>query len=132
MARIAAVAAVAVSGLAVSAGPAAADASGCTPAAFGMVCGSVYGSGRYVSDAGVARDKVTPEAICDYQGVLTVYNSGGTRIYQERSPRHGGCNYGRAWFDFYPNRYFPNNSKLSLSFYERGVHQGTTSFRIYQ
>lgn len=112
-----------------TAGPAAADASGCTPADLGMVCGNVWGDSTYVHDAGIARDKIEL-SICDYQGVVTVYNSSGSKIWQKHSPRHGGCSVGRAWFDFPVNRYFPNNSKISLSWYERGVHQATVSHRI--
>lgn len=106
------------------------DASGCTPASYGMVCGVVKGKGLRVDTAHIVRDKVWPEAICDYQAVLTVYDGRGARIHQQRSTRHGGCSMGRAWFDLDVRKSFPNNSKIALSFYERGVHQGTTSYKI--
>ncbi|MEV0536847.1 hypothetical protein [Kitasatospora sp. NPDC050463] len=106
------------------------NASGCTPASYGMVCGVVKGKALRVDTAHIARDKVWPEAICDYEAVLTVYNSKGSKIHQQRSPRHGGCSMGRAWFDLDVRKSFPNNSKIALSFYERGVHQGTTSYKI--
>lgn len=131
--RVVALAAVCVAGLLGSlllAQPASADADGCTPASSGMVCGVVDGNGLYVDSAGVVRDKADLTGICNYQGVLTVYNSAGSQIFQQKSGKRSGCTHGRAWFDFYPRRYFPNKSKITLSFYEANVLQGAVSFRI--
>jgi hypothetical protein len=108
------------------------SASGCTLAPNGYVCGKVDGSGLHVSAAHVARGKSGTEFICDYQGTVRVYNSAGRRIYLKRSGRHQGCTPLRAWFDFSVNRTFPNNSKLCTSFYERGIRQGTTCFKIHR
>jgi len=113
------------------AAPANASASGCTLAPHGYVCGKVDGSGLYVRAAHVARGKAGSDFICDYQGTVRVYNTAGRVIYLKKSGRHQGCTPLRAWFDFSIKRHFPNHSKLCTSFYERGVRQGTTCFRIH-
>lgn len=114
------------------AAPANASASGCTLAPNGYVCGKVDGSGLYVRAAHVSRGKQGTDFICDYQGTVRVYNSAGTLIYVKKSGRHQGCTPLRAWFDFSIQRSFPPSSKLCTSFYERGVRQGTTCFRIHR
>ncbi|MFE9776378.1 hypothetical protein ACFYOV_32940 [Streptomyces sp. NPDC005931] len=120
-----------VGGLTATASPASADAGGCTPAPYGTVCGDVYDStGLHVNRVQINRFKAWPEAICDYVGVVTVYNSSGTQIFQQKSTRHYGCVSAAAEFDLSVNRYFPNNSKIAIGFYERNQHQGTVSFKI--
>ncbi|PZG23378.1 hypothetical protein C1I95_03350 [Micromonospora craterilacus] len=134
MATMFTLAAITAATLVTTASPAAATASGCTAARdIGLVCGEVIGSGLHISTATVTRTRPgwpVSGNVCDYQGLITVYNSSGSQIYQQRSPKHSGCTFYIGWFDFNVNRYFPNNSKISLSFYEYGVHQGTVSFKI--
>ncbi|HET6707009.1 hypothetical protein [Amycolatopsis sp.] len=114
--------------------PASANASGCTAAyEKGAVCGTVGGDGLYVDWVEVSRSKPDwpfGENVCDYQGVVTVYNSGGSRIYQQRSGVHAGCVYLVGYVDLSVGSYFPNNSKITLSFYEEGAYQGAVSFKI--
>jgi hypothetical protein len=115
--------------------PAAANVSGCTGArGGGLVCGYVGGAGLYVQDAQVSHsipDWQPAPTVCDYEGVVTVYDSNSTKIYQQHSGRVPGCALVSGYVDFYINRYFPNNSKITLSFYEDfGQYKGAVSFKI--
>jgi hypothetical protein len=120
---LAALAFAAGTGLAARPTDAAADSFGCTWAPYGDVCIFVWGTGLYVHHVQVVRNKIDYSLICDYQGHLTV-SSGGKVIYSRWSPRYTGCTPLKAWFDWYPNRSFPNKSIVCTEFYERGELQG--------
>ena len=108
-----------------------ADAVGCTPAPYGDVCIFVWGSGLYVSHVQVVRNKIDYSLICDYQGRMTVRNGDGVLLDSRWSRRHSGCTPLKAWFDWYPRRTYPNQSKLCTAFFERGVRQGKACETIH-
>lgn len=109
------------------------NASGCTlTSTTQYVCIYVYGSGTYVNRVSVVRQKLSSIAICNYQGLMNVWNSSGTLIDRRWSPFHSGCSYGRAWFDWYPAKNYPNNSSVCTYFYEGyGKLQGVACKKIY-
>ena len=109
---------------------AASDAVGCTWAPYGDVCIWVWGTGRYVRHVQVDRNKADYSGICYYQGHLTV-SSGGRVIYSRWSPKYKGCTPLKAWFDWYPQRSFPNGSTICTAFFERGEVQGKACETIH-
>jgi hypothetical protein len=124
--------------VALGANPASADSSGCTFTSSSLksyVCIAIKGSGTYVSHVSVSRGKFEPvsaNAICNYQGLMNVWNSSGTLIDHRWSPFHSGCSYFRAWFDWYPNKSYPNNSSMCTYFYEGYGHlQGVACKKIH-
>lgn len=115
----------AVAAMAISAGapaPAVASADGCTGAPYGYVCVQVEGEGRYVERLGAVRGKANWSAICDYSARVVVRAPSG-RTWRYRSPFHRGCSWGRAWFDWYPRRRFPHESRVCAYFYEDGTRK---------
>jgi hypothetical protein len=108
-----------------------ADANGCTAAPYGMVCIVVEGDGLRVDHAAVVRDKADPAFICKYRGRMTVTDRSGKVIDKRYSSRHKGCTPLRAWFDWYPKKKYPNNSKLCTTFFEDGEEQGTACATIH-
>lgn len=102
--------------------PAAASADGCTGAPYGYVCVQVEGERRYVERLGAVRGKANWSAICDYSAKVVVRAPSG-RKWRYRSPFHRGCSWGRAWFDWYPRRRFPHNSRVCAYFYEDGTRR---------
>jgi hypothetical protein len=110
--------------LGVGASKASADSYGCTWAPYGNVCILIEGSGLYVQHVRVRRAKIDYSLICNYQARMTVRTSGGRLIDSRWSPYHRGCTPIWAWFDWYPRRYYPNNSKICTAFFEGGVLQG--------
>jgi hypothetical protein len=127
---LAAIALAAGVGLALRPADAAGDAVGCTWAPYGDVCIFVWGSGRYVHHVQVDRNKIDYSGICYYQGHLTV-SSGGSVIYSRWSPKYQGCTPLKAWFDWWPNRSFPDGSTICTAFYERGELQGKPCEKIH-
>ena len=107
-----------------AAAPARGDAIGCTWAPYGDVCIFVWGTGLYVHHVQVVRNKPYYNMICDYQGRLTVHKEGLGRIYSRWSPFHSGCTPLKAWFDWYPDRRFPDQSIVCVAFFEHGKRQG--------
>jgi hypothetical protein len=114
-----AVAAVVTAGSLGAAAPAGASAEGCTGAPNGYVCVQVEGESRYVERLGAVRGKASWSAICDYRAKVVVRAPSG-RKWVYKSPFHRGCSWGRAWFDWYPRRNFPHNSRVCSWFYEDG------------
>jgi hypothetical protein len=118
--------ALATTALVLSAGasPARADSYGCTWAPYGNVCILIEGSGLYVSHVRVRRAKIDYGLICNYQARMTVRTSTGRLVDRRWSPYHRGCTPVWAWFDWYPRRTYPNNSKVCTAFFENGDLQG--------
>jgi hypothetical protein len=103
---------------------ASADSYGCTWAPYGNVCILIEGSGLYVRHVRVRRAKIDYSLICNYQARMTVRTATGRLIDSRWSPYHRGCTPIWAWFDWYPRRIYPNNSKACTAFFEGGVLQG--------
>jgi hypothetical protein len=102
--------------------PAHANASGCTAAPGGYVCIYVYGSADYVNQVRAVRGK--NNLICNWQAAMYVNNSSGRRIETRWSPVQNRCDGGRAWYDFWPRKIYPDHSRVCVSWYESGVKQG--------
>ncbi|MDQ3740109.1 MAG: hypothetical protein M3389_04110, partial [Actinomycetota bacterium] len=99
-----------------------ASADGCTGAPNGYVCVQVEGESRYVERLGAVRGKANWSGICDYRAKVVVRAPSG-RKWRYWSPWHRGCSYGRAWFDWYPRRNFPHESRVCATFYEDGTRR---------
>jgi hypothetical protein len=100
--------------------------TGCTSA---HVCVQVYGQQTFVSQVEVIEYKTT---ICDYQGRMIVYRSDGSKYEDRWSPFHSGCSHGAGWFDWYPKKYYPNNSRVCGLWYEsHGVYRGAACETIH-
>jgi hypothetical protein len=110
--------------LSVEASPASADSYGCTWAPYGNVCILIEGSGLNVRHVRVRRAKIDWSLICNYQARMTVRNASGRLIDSRWSPYRRGCSVAWAWFDWYPRRDYPNNSKVCTAFFENGELQG--------
>lgn len=110
--------------LAVAVPKAAADSYGCTWAPFGNVCILIEGDGLHVDHVRVRRAKIDYELICDYRAVMTVRNRHGRLIDKRKKGPHRGCTPVWAWFDWYPDRNYPDGSKICTAWFERGVLQG--------
>jgi len=79
------------------------------------VCVQVYGQQRFVSQVEVIRYQSN---LCDYQGRMVVFNASGSKIDDRWSNFHSGCSHGAGWFDWYPNVYYPNNSRVCGYWYQ--------------
>jgi len=110
------------------AGPAAASASGCTTASLGDVCFTINGSGTYVSNVYIVRNKASWSGICYYTGTLRAYYGNSSWVVASQS--QNGCTYGRAWFTIPVNHTYWPNTLLCGSFYEYGQIQGTACERV--
>jgi hypothetical protein len=102
--------------------PANADAAGCTAAPGGYVCNETYGTAAYVDRVRAVRGKAN--LICNWQAAMYVNDSAGRRLETRWSPVQDRCDTGRAWYDFWPRKIYPNNSRVCVSWYESGVKQG--------
>jgi hypothetical protein len=103
---------------------AAENASGCTAAPNGYVCIYVWGSADYVNQVRAVRGKASGSLICNWQAAMFVNDSAGRRLETRWSPVQHRCDVGRAWFDFYPRKIYPDHSRVCVSWYEDGVKQG--------
>ena len=110
--------------LAVAVPKASADSYGCTWAPFGNVCILIEGDGLHVDHVRVRRAKIDYELICNYRAVMTVRNKNGVVIDRRKKGPHRGCTPVWAWFDWYPDRNYPDGSKICTAWFERGVLQG--------
>ena len=88
----------------------------------GYVCIYVYGSADYVNQVRAVRGK--NNLICNWQAAMYVNNSSGRRIETRWSPVQNRCDAGRAWYDFWPRKIYPDHSRVCVSWYESGVKQG--------
>jgi hypothetical protein len=118
------VAAAVAASLAVAVPKAAADSYGCTWAPFGNVCILIEGDGLHVDHVRVRRAKIDYELICGYRAVMTVRNKNGRVIDRRKKGPHRGCTPVWAWFDWYPDRNYPDGSTICTAWFERGVLQG--------
>jgi hypothetical protein len=108
--------------LVAGAGPAAAS-SGCTTASLGDVCFTINGSGDYVNNVYIVRNKASWSGICYYTGTLRAYYGNSSWVVASQS--QNGCTYGRAWFTIPVNHTYWPHTLLCGSFYEYSQIQGT-------
>jgi hypothetical protein len=106
-----------------AAGPASASASGCTTASLGDVCFTINGSGDYVNNVYIVRNKASWSGICYYTGTLRAYYGNSSWVVASQS--QNGCTYGRAWFTIPVNQSYWPDTLLCGSFYEYGQIQGS-------
>lgn len=129
IATFAVVTAVLGGGFVAGAQSAGASASGCTKTGYEFICENVQGTGTFVSQVEVNAYGVT---ICDYQARVIVYRSDGSKYQDSWSPFHSGCSRAGAWFDWYPKRYYPNNSRMCGLWYQsHGVYKGAVCETIH-
>jgi hypothetical protein len=108
----------AVAGISVSV--AAAGSAACSyTGSLAYVCTYVDGYDNYVTHVGVVRGKSirTSSAICNYRGLMEIRAPSGALLDHRWSPLHRGCSSSRAWFDWYPRRFYPDSSKVCTYFY---------------
>lgn len=116
-------------GLFIGVQSAGASASGCIKNGSEFICVNVQSSGTFVSNVEVVAYAAT---ICDYQGRMIVYRSDGSKYQDSWSPFHSGCSHGAGWFDWYPNRYYPNNSRICGLWYQsHGVYKGAVCETVH-
>ncbi|GAB2962530.1 hypothetical protein [Nonomuraea sp. NPDC049309] len=99
------------------------DASGCTGASGGTVCGAAIGTARYVQGAYVRRTALG--AMCQPSGRYYVYDTSGSLIdYQEQHSIN--CHAGPVMeFNFTVRKQYPNSARtVCLGWYEEGVRIG--------
>jgi hypothetical protein len=62
---------------------------------------------------------------------MKVWAPNGTLLDHRWSGLHSGCSF-RAWFDWYPRRTYPDDSKVCTYFYENhGAPQGVACKTIH-
>jgi hypothetical protein len=99
------------------------DASGCTGASGGTVCGAAIGTARYAQRAYVRRTALG--AMCQPSGRYYVYDSSGSLIdYQQDQSIN--CHPGPVMeFNFTVRKQYPNSARtVCLGWYEEGSRIG--------
>ncbi len=110
-----------------------ASSSGCTGVSDGITCFYVNGTGTWVDSFVQSRDKFSLPSICNYYARFRVWNSAGTKYFDQNTSYHQGCFYSwRATRTLNVWRYFDNNSRACGTWYENGGALGTACESIYR